>query len=72
MLLVGMFETKADSQYATYNDINENIYTWKQYNDSSVITNSHGLQELVFNLNDATLMGSGNHIEKMQEVISRY
>ena len=29
-----MFETKKDSQYASYNNINEDIYTWKIYNDS--------------------------------------
>lgn len=70
--LVGMFELKSDSVYETWNDINENIYEWKKYDDTSLETNSHGLLEMKFNLKDATLKGTGNHIDKMTEVVSRY
>jgi hypothetical protein len=72
MSLLGMFENKVDSGYETYNDINENIYSWKNYNNSELITNEHGLLEMVFNLSDATLMGSSDHISRMKEVISRF
>ena len=34
--------------------------------------NSHNLLELKFDLNDATLMGTADFLEKMPEVISRY
>jgi len=72
MELVGMFEIKEDSKYDTWNDINENIYEWKKYDNASLRTNSHGLQELAFDLNDATLKGTGDHLDKMTEVVSRY
>ena len=71
-MLVGMFETKADSQYETYNSINKNIFEWKKYNSSSLQQNSHGLLEMNFDISDATLQGSSDHIEKMTEVVSRY
>jgi hypothetical protein len=67
-----MFETKVDSQYETYNGINQNIYLWKKYNSTSLRVNTHGLLELPFDLSDATLKGSSDYIEKMTEVISRY
>ena len=67
-----MFEIKEDSKYDTWNDINENIYEWKKYDNASLRTNSHGLQELAFDLNDATLKGTGDHLDKMTEVVSRY
>ena len=67
-----MFETKSKFEFETYNGINENIYEWKGYNDTKLIENSHGLLELQFDLNDATLMGSSNHLERITEVISRY
>jgi hypothetical protein len=41
--LVGMFESKKDSVYETWNDINENIYEWKRYDNASLRSNSHDL-----------------------------
>lgn len=70
--LTSMFETKEDREYSTYLNINQDIFTWKQQDIGNVSTNSHGLLEMVFNLSDATLMGSSDHIEKMTEVVSRY
>ena len=58
----GMFETKVGFEYETYNDINENIYEWKKYNGTELRNNSHGLLELPFDLSDATLMGSSDHV----------
>ena len=71
-MVVGMFETKSNFEFETYNDINSNIYEWKEYKDTKLVENSHGLLEMQFELNDATLMGSSNHLERMTEIISRY
>lgn len=46
LTVVGMFETKSDFEYLTYNDINTNIYNWKHYNGTNIAANSHGLLEL--------------------------
>ena len=72
LTLYGMFEIKEGFQYNSYNNINENIYEWKIYNQSNLKLNEHGLLEMPFDLSDATLKGSGDHKEKMSEVISRY
>ena len=72
LMVVGMFETKSNFEFETYNDINSNIYEWKEYNNTQLVENSHGLLEMQFELDDATLMGSSNHLERMTEVISRY
>jgi hypothetical protein len=34
--------------------------------------NAHGLYEIKLNLSDAVLKGTGDHLAKMSEVISRY
>mmetsp|Transcript_11455 Transcript_11455/g.17256 ORF Transcript_11455/g.17256 Transcript_11455/m.17256 type:complete len:177 (+) Transcript_11455:261-791(+) len=68
-----MFETKNGSKYMTYNGINDDIFTWKSYeNSTEVVENNHNLLELKFDLSDAVLMGTENHLEKMNQVISRY
>jgi hypothetical protein len=67
-----MFELKSDSVYETWNDINANIYDWKKYDNVVLRKNSHDLQELVFDLSDATLKGTGDHLDKMTEVVSRF
>ena len=45
-MVVGMFETKSEFEFETYNDINKNIFEWKGYNETKLIENSHGLLEL--------------------------
>ena len=67
-----MFETKVDSHYDTYGEINENIFEWKKYNSTKIRENAHGLLEMEFDLRDATLQGTSDYIEMMPEVISRY
>ena len=73
--LVGMFESKNQYFYEPYNDINQNIFDWKDYNvtndNSTYYQNGHDLVEMKFNLSDVTLMGTENHINKMPEVINR-
>ena len=42
--LLGMFETKEGPTVTTYGDVNEDVYSWKQYNGTGNTTlNSHGL-----------------------------
>lgn len=68
----GMFEYKDGQTYATYDGINENAFTWKQYDlESTLRYNERDMWELVFNTSDVTFLGSGNTIAKMPEVISR-
>ena len=57
----------------TYGDTNPSIYEWKSYKETeTIVQNSHGLLELKFVLDDATLLGSSDYLEPMKEVISRY
>ena len=71
--LLGMFETKEGPTFTTYGGVNEDVYSWKQYNGTGNTTfNTHGLQEVVFDLSDATLKGTNNHLSKMPQVVSRY
>mmetsp|Transcript_11629 Transcript_11629/g.17644 ORF Transcript_11629/g.17644 Transcript_11629/m.17644 type:complete len:251 (+) Transcript_11629:690-1442(+) len=71
-MIEGMFEVRSGNKYITYDNINNDIYTWKKYNSSVLFENSHGLLELAFNMSDATLRGTSDHIDLMTEVISRY
>ena len=47
------------------------MYTYKKY-AKEVITNEHSLLELKFNISDAILLGSGDSVQSMTEVISKY
>ena len=68
-----MFEYKQGNKYLPYDKkVNPDIYTWRIYNDTQLVENHHQLLELQFNLTDATLQGTEDHIERMTEVISRY
>ena len=71
-MIMGMIESRQGNRYSPYKGINKDIYSWKRYNISEMEENDHNLLELKFNLTDATLLGSGNHIKLMTEVISRY
>ena len=72
LILMGMFESKSTSSYTTYNSINPTVYDWKAYENTKTQMNSHDLMELQFDLSDATLQGSHDHIQKMPQVVSRY
>ena len=42
--LLGMFETKEGPMFRTYGGVNEDVYSWKQYNGTGNTTaNSHDL-----------------------------
>lgn len=67
----GMFQTKKGQTYDTYKDINKDPVTWKRYN-SSLRYNQHQMQELVFSLDDAELMGSGESVILTTEVLNQW
>jgi len=70
--MLGMFEIREGNMHEPYNGINSDIYSWKEYKITELITNSHGLLEIDFDLSDATLRGTSEHTELMTEVVNRY
>lgn len=54
-----------------YNNINMHSFDWKYY-DQNLITNSHELLELKFNISDAVLLGSSDSVDKMPKIISKF
>lgn len=54
-----------------YNGINKHTHDWKIYH-TTLKRNSHNLLELQINTSDAVLMGSGDSVEKIPEVVSKY
>ena len=72
--VLGMFEQREGNSYSTYNDINDDIYTWKSYSNGNdtLRKNNHGLLEIPLNLTHATIMGTENHLQSMPTVTSRY
>lgn len=67
-----MFEVKQNNTYQTFNEINQDVYTWKVYNASNVTYNSHNLLEMTFDISDITLMGTEQFMEVLTEVINRF
>lgn len=54
-----------------YNGINKHSFDWK-ISKNSLALNSHNLLEMQFNLSDAVLLGSGDSIDQIPEVVSTY
>ena len=54
-----MFETKNGSQYTVANNLTQNIFEWKEYNQI-INYNKHGFLELQMNLSDVDLQGTEN------------
>ena len=67
----GMFEMRQGMKNAMFHGINKHSFDWKIYNNT-LTHNSHNLLELQFNLSDAVLLGSGDSMEQIPEVISTY
>ena len=63
--------SKLGRDYQTFGDTNQDLYTYKTY-PKQLVTNGHNLLELKFNISDAVLLGSGDSIESMTEVVSKY
>ena len=57
--IIGMFEAKNGDMYETFNGINKDTFTWKNYENTKLERNNHKILELMFDLSDATLLGSG-------------
>ena len=70
LMAVGMFESASDGSYTPYGGINKDSFEWKAYN-TTVETNSFGLQEMKFDLKDVTLKGTSDSINPIEEVINR-
>lgn len=60
---LGMFELRQKTDYTPYNNINQDLYTWKTYNDTTEELNNHDLYEIKFNLSDAVLKGTEDHLK---------
>lgn len=68
----GMFENKFDMFYEPYNtSLNKDIMTWKSY-EVQQRKNTFDLAELVFNLEDVVLKGTGDSNEKMNRTLPRF
>jgi len=57
-----------------YGGINKDPFTWKSQTnlDRALRVNKQGMLELVIDISDATLKGTDQSIERLQEVISRF
>ena len=67
----GMFEVRTGLKYDLFNKINSHSFDWRMYKQQ-IGRNNHELLELKLNISDAVLKGSGDSVEKMPEVISKY
>ena len=54
MTINAMFENKTGSEINTFRDINDDLFTWKQY-DIEWSENQQNIAEFKLNLNDITL-----------------
>ena len=71
-MVYGMFETRSSFNYKITNQsINIDSFTWKQYNISRSV-NSYDLYEVKINMSDATIFGTKDSWEKLDESINRY
>jgi len=71
--LGGMFFIQDGNKLSLYDNINEDIFTYKKYDlKSAVKINEHGLIEVELNTNDTTLMGSASFTTPLKEIISKY
>ena len=66
-----MFETKNGSQYTVANNLTQNIFEWKEYNQI-INYNKHGFLELQMNLSDVDLQGTENFNLPMIQTINRF
>ena len=66
-----MFETKNGSQYTVANNLTQNNFEWKEYNQI-INYNKHGFLELQMNLSDVDLQGTENFNLPMIQTINRF
>jgi hypothetical protein len=67
-----MFELKSGFMYGPADtSLNKDIMSWKEYQVKNR-TNSYDLQELYFDLDDVTLMGTSSSPDKMDLTIPRF
>ena len=68
----GMIEQYLDNQYSVYGTTNEDVFTWKEYPEHIIELNNHEMYQMKLNIQDATIMGTDNHQDKMVVVQNRY
>ena len=72
-MLSGMFQLEENNTISTYKDINDDIYTFKNYPISDNIRkNKKGNLELAFDLSGTSLLGSEFTTDPMKIVNSKY
>ena len=68
----GMIEQYLDNQYSEYGTTNKDVFTWKEYPEHIIELNNHDMYQMKLNIQDATIMGTDNHQDKMVVVQNRY
>ena len=69
--LYGMFESRNGTEYSTFDNINTDLCTWKQY-EMKLDQNSQNIQEIKLNLSDVTLLGTQNTMNSIVESVPRF
>ena len=69
--LYGMFESRNGSEYSTFDNINTDLFTWKQY-EMKLDQNSQNIQEIKLDLSDVTLLGSQSTMNSIVESVPRF
>ena len=68
--IYGMYEIKNGSKFVVYDNKNEDLYTWKKY-ENAVRLNDHDILEIVIDIEDVTFLGTKNFLDKIDEVSNR-
>ena len=66
-----MFESRNGSEYSTFDNINTDLFTWKQY-EMKLDQNSQNIQEIKLDLSDVTLLGSQSTMNSIVESVPRF
>ena len=66
-----MFESRNGSEYSTFDNINSDLFTWKQY-EMKLDQNSQNIQEIKLDLSDVTLLGSQSTMNSIVESVPRF
>ena len=66
-----MFESRNGSEYSTFDNINTDLFTWKQY-EMKLDQNSQNIQEIKLDFSDVTLLGSQSTMNSIVESVPRF
>jgi hypothetical protein len=68
----GMYEARTGNQYATYNGLNPDTYTWKRLKVKTLRLNQNNILEIDIDMADSALRGSMESQFPIVEVFSRF